>query len=337
MLQHRIRSLLACSTSLLLMACGGGGSGGNTGALSTSDVTEVAQALGATGEGMATRGSTLDLQIVPPSLIAGTQITASTREQPLAISISAKLDLNLDLGSIVYTNPETEYPCTVLLDEGCTGSLIVEASYPHDATAVPAGSHITRTFNALHGTRAGREISLNGTTRTDFLTAVDFTQPPANVRVQITNTEFSNHIDGVGFGPHTGVALLEFDANGALTYTVDNVSYSGMSNIVVTDRDNFSVGAATVRRPHWSTPDTYVVYVYQSWIVTAGRPAVGSTVTISTEGVAGSCVVTVATSSATRVTYNVRSTVGGVVGNYLVTVDYPPDAVPVWSAVEVGA
>lgn len=329
---HRIRSLLVCSTTLLLMACGGGGDG-PAGALSTSGVTDVAQALGATGEGIATQGSTLDMQIVPPSLIAGAQTTASSREQPLAISIRA--NLNLDLGSIVYTNPETEYPCTVLLDEGCTGSLIVEASYPHDATAVPAGNHITRTFNALHGTRAGQEISLNGTTRTDFLTAVDFTQRPVNVRVQITNTEFSRSVDGVSFGPHTGVALLEFDADGALTYTVDNVSYSGQRDIIVTDRDNFSVGAATVRRPHWREANTFVVYVYQNWTVVAGRPAVGSTVTISTEGVAGNHVVTVATSSPTQVTYTVRSTVDGVVKNYLVTVDYPPDAALVWSTVEV--
>lgn len=331
-----VRLALAAALAMGLGACGGGGDG-SAAALSTGEVTEVAQALGAAGTGLVDQGSKLDQQFVPPSLIPGTSgITATNREQPLAISIGANLNVNVADIFFDGTAP-VEYLCTILLDEGCTGSLIIEADYSHGATAVSAGNYVIRTFNDMQGTRNGQVIRLNGRTRTDFLTDVDFTQSPANVRVRITNNEFLHHRNGVGIGPHTGVVLLEYDASGALTYTVDQVSYSGMSNIVVTDRDNFSVGTATVRRPHWSRPDTYLVYVYKSWHVVAGRPTVGSQVTISTEGLSGSSVFTVATSSPTQVTYTVRSTVGGTVKNYRVTVDYPADAAPVWTTSEVGA
>lgn len=329
---HRIRSLLVCSTTLLLMACGGGGNGGPI-TLSASDASAVTQASSTTSEAIATQGTTLAQQFVPPNLIPGTPFVANAREQPLAISIGANLNASID--AIVYTNTATDYDCAILLDIGCTGSMTIEASYPHDAPSVAAGSYIVRTFNDLQGATAGQEIILQGTTRTDFLSAVDFTQTPVNVRMQITNTYFYRSVNGVSFGPHTGVALLEFDADGVLTYTVNQVSYSGLRDIVVTDRDNFSLGAATVRRPHWREATTYVVYVYRNWSVVAGRPAGGSTVTISTEGVAGNHVVTIATSSPTQVTYAVQSTVDGVVKNCLVTVDYAPGAEPVWSTVEV--
>lgn len=339
---HRIRSLLVCSTTLLLMACGGGDAG-----LSTRQVTEVAQALSATGSSLAAQSETLDLQtlelqdpqlqLVPPDLIPGPQYPvsvsiASSREQPLDAIGPGSLPIN-----IVYTNPwdGRALACTYLLAEGCTGTLSIDASFPDVAVFVPAGGYITRTVDHLQGTLGYRQVSMNGVTRTDFLTDADFQQSPANVRIQITNTNFSYSIDDVSFGPYNGVVLLEFDEFGALTYTADQVSYSGMSNIVVTGHDNFSVGTFKVRRPHSSSANTFVVYDYQNWSVVAGRPAVGSTATFSTEGVAGNSVFTVATSSPTQVTYTVHSTVDGVVKNYLVTVDYPPDAAPVWSTVEV--
>lgn len=341
---HRIRSLLVCSTSLLLMACGGGDAG-----LSTRQVTEVAQALSATGSSLASQSETLDLQtlelqyprlqLVPPDLIPGPQypvpITGS-REQPHAIDLTQPFQpIHIDLSNFWDGR---ELVCTHFLDEGCTGTLSIDVSFQDVDIApwwAPAGGYITRTANHLQGMLGARQISMNGVTRTDFLTDTYFDQRLGNVRLQITNTNFSYSIDGVSFGPYTGVALLELDEFGALTYTVDQVSYSGMSNIVVTDHDNFSVGTFKVRRPHSSSANTFVVYDYQNWSVVAGRPAVGSTATFSTEGVAGNSVFTVATSSPTQVTYTVRSTVDGLVKNYLVTVDYPPDAAPVWSTVEV--
>jgi hypothetical protein len=211
--------------------------------------------------------------------------------------------------------------CSQLEIGACSGSVTVDYNFDGSATVLPAGSYLAMTFNDLAGTLEGSAFSMSGTFRMDFLTSVDIQAANfANARLQIGLDDLSGTADGVSFGPESEVALYEFDANGVPTITIDGLRLAGLANLNVIDADDYSAAGTRLRFAHWAAASTYVDVLYSSWIVSAGRPSVGSTATI-TAGTNGSAAILVTGASATEVVYRVDLTVGGATTQYLVSAD----------------
>jgi len=318
------RALLILSTAGLMAGCGGGGSDADaaaptlqappttaaTLAQSSSEAQEAVKAALAGSATVVAQGAGLDASfflIGNPLGAAGTpvalagRVMSASREQALAVQTLA---------------------CSAVLDAGtCSGSVTLDTNAP-DSSVWPAGTYVAMTFNALSGMSEGSSISMNGTVRIDFLSAFNTNATSfANVRMQVTTSNVSGSVDGVAFGPESDVALLEFDAAGAATLTIDGVRISGLDGLAVTDANNFSIVGTVLRNAYWGAASTYVDTSFTQWVMTAARPQAGSSLNIAA-GTA-SVAIGVTSSSATTVVYEVLLTTAGGASHYSVTATYP--------------
>ena len=217
----------------------------------------------------------------------------------------------------------------------CEGSVTVDTNAPETSSVWPAGTYVLMTFNALSGRLARSNFSMNGSVRIDFLTAFDTNATSfVNTRLQIATTNVSGSVDGVTFGPESGVALIEFDAGGAGTVTVDGVRISGLAGLTLTDANNFSIVGTVLRSAYWASASTFVDTTFTNWVVVAGRPQTGSAGSISAG--AASVAIGVSSSSASTVVYGVLVDAAGAATRYVVTATYPDGGgVPTYVAVPV--
>lgn len=325
------RALLILSMAGLMAGCGGGGSDADTAAptlqtppttaatltQSSSEAQEAVKAALTGSATVVTQRAGLDASfflIGSPLGAAGTPVSlagrvmAASRQQALAVQTLA---------------------CSALLDAGtCSGSVTLDTNAP-DSSVWPAGTYVVMTFNALSGTSEGSSLSMNGTVRIDFLSAFNTNATSfANVRMQVATSSVSGSVDGVTFGPETGVALLEFDAAGAGTLTIDGVRITGLDGLTVTDANNFGIVGTVLRSAYWGAASTYVDTSFTQWVMTAGRPQAGSSLSIAA-GTA-SVAIGVTSSSTTTVVYDVLVTTAGGASRYSVTATYPVGGVPTY-------
>lgn len=203
----------------------------------------------------------------------------------------------------------------------CSGSIVVDTNVSNSATSLPAGSYISMRFDKISGIADGQSLSIDGSMRIDFLTAIsNLDNPGNNVRLQLSFDKLSASGGGESFGPLTAVALLEVDGQGKPSLTLNGVQYAGLNELSVTDANNYSLGHSKLRSAHWSDSKAYVDTQFSNWQTSNGRPLQGSSATLT----AGkdSALITVESSSSSQVSYRVQLSSGGVAKNYQVLASY---------------
>lgn len=218
----------------------------------------------------------------------------------------------------------------------CTGTVGVDANFLDSATQIPADSFLAMTFNGISGVMDGVSTRIDGVFRIDFLTAVNSNATSfANARLRITLTNFSGTEGGVSYGPESFAALLEFDAQGQPTITIGDLTLSKVSNLVVTDNNNYRIGSAQLRKPYWGSEANKIDSSFQTWTVGQARPAVGSVANLTaSNGVTAK--VEVSASSSSTVVYPVQIAIGASTKRYTVTASYASaTAAPTYAVVEL--
>lgn len=318
-----------------LAACGGGGDGGSAPPVVVAPPTTAAtlvasgaEAQAATRAGVEAAAKAVELSaslgqsIVPlaqggsPLTFAGALGRAPMREQAQARETVA---------------------CADFVALPCSGSVTIDSNLADTATVATPGSYIAVTFEALRATPMGMPpLSLDGTLRIDFLTsfALDATSV-ANQRLQLSFDGLRGSDEGISFGPLTLQALVEFDAAGNATTTMDGMRVRGLDTISVTDALNYALGSVSLRRAAWTSGTDYVDFDFAGWSVAVGRPALGSRLTVSAGG--NSVLIVVTASGASQVVYRASFTVGGIQTRYDVSASYPQGGgAPTYVAVAVG-
>lgn len=218
----------------------------------------------------------------------------------------------------------------------CTGTVGVDANFLDSATQIPADSFLAMTFNGLSGVMDGVSTRLDGQFRIEFLTAVNSNATSfANARLRITLTNFSGAVGAISYGPETSTALLEFDGQGQPTITIGDLTLSKISNLDITDNNNYRIGSAQLRKPYWGSEANKIDSSFQTWVVGQARPAVGSVANLTaSNGVTAK--VEVSASSSSTVVYPVQIAVGASTKRYTVTASYASaTAAPTYAVVEL--
>ncbi|MCV2419154.1 hypothetical protein [Paucibacter sp. DJ2R-2] len=203
----------------------------------------------------------------------------------------------------------------------CTGSIVMDTNVSSTATSLPAGSFISFRFDKIAGLIDGQSFTLDGSMRIDFLTAVsNLDNPGNNIKLQLGFDKFVGTGGGESFGPVTAIALLEVDALGQSSLTMNGVQYFELGQVSGSDSSNFSLGRSKLRAAHWSDSKSYVDYQFSNWQNSNGRPVQGSSATL----MAGQdkAWITVDSSSIGQVSYRVQLSSGGVAKNYQVLASY---------------
>lgn len=333
---RRCRHLLAASLISLLAACGGGGGG--------ADVAPVLQSPPPSAASL-TQSEAEAALAVQASVGAGAAIAEQdsgpdSGQLPFGNPFAAQPDAHAWLGMTARSTREqrqavTTFACAEMYGEPCSGSVSVDSNFIDDGSStIAAGAYVSFAFDALQASYAGEAFTISGTLRVDYLSAFDPDAATfANARFRLTSGNLSGAVDGVPFGPKNAVALVEFDGQGAITLTTEGRSFSRLAAVTVTDAGNYSIGAATVRRAHWSNDSRHVETTFLAWNVSNGRPTAGS---VTVVGAGGSVAIAVTTSSSTTVVYGVVITIGTVVKRYTVTATHPVDGgVATYTAVEL--
>lgn len=324
------RLFTAVGLAIGLSACGGGGGGGGaslavdeppgTAATLQQSAAEAQAAVVATVTGgsiVVAQGAGLDSSFLivgsplgggaSPINMAG-RVASAAREQPMAVA-----SVGCAQTGIFEPTPP------------CTGNVTVDENIPTNGAVVwPAGTYISMNFNALQGTvTGGGTLSLSGAVRLDYLTSIDTTATSfANVQIRITTSNLSGSVDGVEFGPDSGVALLDFDSAGVGSVTVNGLRITNLEGLSVTDAHNYQLLSVALRAAYGSAASAAADTIFESWIVAGARPQLNSTAQV-TSGSA-SAAISVRNSSSTTVVYDVVLTVDGRSVIYTVTATYPP-------------
>lgn len=212
--------------------------------------------------------------------------------------------------------------CADLLDPPCSGSASYDTNVADSATVVNPGDWADIQFQSLTGSLFGLQLSFNGHLRMDFLSTVDLDATSlSSLDVKVTFDTFTGSVNGAGFGPVSDAFRLQINGQGVSTITAGGASYSGLHGVSVSGSGNYGIAGGTVRVGYWSDPNKYVDIVYQNWRVVAGRPAVGSTVSIGSGQ--GSISLTVTSTSTSTVVCAVTINAGGSTARYTVTATYP--------------
>lgn len=212
--------------------------------------------------------------------------------------------------------------CTDFLEAPCSGSASVDTNLSPTASSAAAGTFIDVSFSSLSGYLFGESVTLNGRMRIDFLAAFNLTTPePTGLDLQLLFEQLSGSVNGAAFGPISESLRLQIDSQGHSSVIAGGKRYTGVTGVTVSDASNYSIAGSTVRTSHWSNTTTYVDLNLTQWQVVNGRPATGSTATVSAGS--GSVSVRVTSSSTSSVVYAVALTLNGSTTNYTVTATYP--------------
>lgn len=301
---------------LVLGACGGGG-GGDSAPTVVGPPTTAATLSASTGEAAAAAQGAVESAALAVELSAslgqGVLPIGSGSAAPLAVRAPTREQAQLR---------ETVGCAEFIAIPGCSGSITVDTNLASDTTRVGPGTYFTLIFSGVSASAGGETLMLDGAIRADFLTTFDLqTTTFANQRFQLTLDAFAGSENGVAFGPFSLAALVEFDAQELSTITMDGVRLSRPENISVTDGANFALADVALRHAAWSSATAYVDYSFTNWTVADGRPAAGSTATISAG--ANSIAIAVSSTTSTSAVCNVVITIGGVTTGYTVTATYP--------------
>nr|WP_316642150.1 hypothetical protein [uncultured Roseateles sp.] len=322
----------ALSLAAVLGACGGGGSDGGSAEPTnlSQSTTEARQAVEFSVSGAATivaKSSVLDNN--PLFSLSGP--SGSSPGTPTLKAQSAK-------APSVKPQALVSFGCADLqvFTGTCTGTVAVDANFLDSVTQIPADSFLSMTFTGLSGVMDGVSTRLDGLFRIDFLTAVNNNATSfANMRLRITLNNFSGMVGAISYGPETSTALLEFDGQGQPTITIGDLTLSKISNLVITDNSNYSIGSAQLRKPYWGSDSNKLDSSFQTWVVGQGRPAVGSVASLTaSNGVTAK--VEVSASSSASVVYPVQIAIGASTKRYTVTASYASaTATPTYAVVEL--
>lgn len=197
----------------------------------------------------------------------------------------------------------------------CSGTIAVDTNISGTSNgSVPGGSYIDMSYRSFTINVSGfGHVAINGGLRINYLT--DFvTAPSANGVVQyVANAITVTGPDGKTTAPQTGTLKLTY-TQGAVALEENGVRVSDISATVTNDA-NYLINRATLLAP---SAAGYFNYSYSNWSVINGRPAVGSSATITAlQGQSAS--LTVLSSSATQVQYRVNFLLNGVTTSYVVT------------------
>jgi hypothetical protein len=323
---------------VLLAACGGGG-----------------------GDGGQAAGPTLVAPPAAAATLAQSGSEASSAVQALHSGASAIVEKSTTLGSGGFVGPLSSagavnstsprparsaqreralaaqsFACTEMFPSPCSGSVTVDTNAPQSGTVVPAGTFFSITYQGLSFASGADTVQINGTFRVDFLTAFDTgATSPANLQMMLTLSDFSGNAGGVSFGPMNAIALVEYDASGVASLTVDGLRITDIDGAVVTDEDDYRIVGTRLRSAYWGSAAQYVDSDFSNWVVVGGRPTVGSTASIAAG--TGSVTVAVTASSTSSVVYDVHLDRGGISVRYTVTATYSAgSSTPTYTAVVVG-
>jgi hypothetical protein len=339
-----IRGTAAASLTAVLVACGGGGGGDgggeNTPAGALNSPPARAASLSQTGTEAA---ESVKSTVAGADLVA--QQTAHPQGNFLPLNVfggpSSSLAVSGESAPTRATVPGREQAqavqtlaCSSLFAVACSGSATVDTNLTSDVPVLPAGTYVAMSFNSLQWNVNGQSMSLQGALRMDYLTAFDLNASSlAGVRVQLTLSGLAGSAAGISFGPQSGVALLEVDALGRSSLTMDGRTFGGMTDVRVTDANNYGIGAGSVRGSHWADAAAHVDVRYSGWTVVGGRPVQGASAVVSAG--ADRIDITVLSTTAGATVYDVRITVAGSTRRFTVTATHVAGSPSVYSAVEV--
>lgn len=336
--KHRIATAatfcMIALASLGLSACGGGGGSDNTQVVPVpTPVPEPTKLIAppTTAGSLAQSGEVAQDSVKAATAAAADLVRRSEDPSSMFLPFGELMGGRQNSPKPSAAEPErrkiletTTVSCSSLgisIIRNCSGSIVVDTNVSNSATSLPAGSYISMRFDKISGIVDGQSLSIDGSMRIDFLTAVSNLDTPGNnVRLQLSFDKLSASGGGESFGPLTAVALLEVDGQGKPSLTLNGVQYGGLNELSVTDANNYSLGHSRLRSAHWSDSKVYVDTQFSNWQTSNGRPLQGSSATLT----AGkdSALITVESSSNSQVSYRVQLSSGGVAKNYQVLASY---------------
>lgn len=332
--RSRLSILVSATLCLVLSACGGGGSDTSTPTPQVEPLKLIAPPTNPASLAQ-TKETALDL-------VKGTQAAA---QQMAHAATDPSMDFvpfgNGGFGSAqqarrgiaaagrMHRLDSVELRCSDIAElraYNCTGTIKADSNIDRNATTVPAGAWLTITFDHVNGRLGTQSFSINGSMRFDFLSGVPANSNGANLRMQMTVDKLASTSNGQSYGPITAIALLETDAFGQATMTIDGNRYSGLGYVEASDERNFSMRSAGLTTSHWSNKSTYVSYQFNNWREVDARTQLYSTANVSAGNQSAS--VSVERSSSSDVAYRVRLTVDGRSADYRVTAQYSSGGTP---------
>ncbi len=340
----------AAAMCLFIAACGGGGGGGDGGSGGGGSNPQGVVAPPSTGATLVSTAA--EAQSATPAALSAAD-TAATRVAELKgipfFGLGSAFGQSIGGSGTRTIQSVASAPVQALtvetatcfdagFDFGCTGSVTADYSVGIDDNSgrvtARSGDYIDLSMRSLSGTFDGLRVSLDGRFRMDFL--ADFAFDPASpslngMDVQVTLDSFSGVINGVGTGRTTAVGRFTADNHGTITYTIGGARYGSLTGVSFTNAGTFVIGSGTARIAYWNDSSKYVDFSFQNLRFVNGRPAVGSSVTVT--GAVGNITITVTASSSNTVVYVVNMSSGNGNARYTVTETYPPTGQPTYTAV----
>ncbi len=324
-----------CTAVLALAAagCGGGGGGSGDPAPSFSDPpaappataaaigTTTTDAMDATRAAVATADGLVARQASMNGLAALLGQSVAGMESPVAAELVARVSrspqAHPDRARILATTD----PCTDYVDSPCTGTVTTDTNIANNATTINAGQFVEATFNNINGFLLGRAVTFSGKLRIEFLTGINAASGSFNgMGLRIKFTAFAGTVAGNAFGPISETVDLNISAQGVPTLVTGGVRYGTVAGVTSTGAGSYTIGSGTARLGYGAAVSGYVDVNLTNWRIGAARPLVNSTASITNGSV--TVTVTVASSGASTVTYNVSIVSGGVTRTFTVTAQY---------------